>query len=32
MGVPIADDTVLLDLRTVPAHFDVDLAKGLGSL
>lgn len=28
----IADDTVLLDLRTVPAHFDVDLAKGLGSL
>jgi L-seryl-tRNA(Ser) seleniumtransferase len=28
----IADETVLLDLRTVPAHFDADLAKLLPSL
>jgi L-seryl-tRNA(Ser) seleniumtransferase len=28
----IADDTVLLDLRTVPAHFDVELGTLLSSL
>jgi L-seryl-tRNA(Ser) seleniumtransferase len=28
----IADDTVLLDLRTVPAHFDADLVTLLSSL